>query len=92
MGLVINFPQDYLASELAALMINLSYNARNVEQMIANKGLNLLMDRLAVIIIMFIMLVHDNDDDRNYDDNYNSFNTYQHILKIYRWKKYFLRY
>jgi len=70
MGLVINFPQDYLASELAALMINLSYNARNVEQMIANKGLNLLMDRLAVIIIMFIMLVHDNDDDRNYDVYY----------------------
>lgn len=70
MGLVINFPQDYLASELAALMINLSYNARNVEQMIANKGLNLLMDRLAVIIIMFIMLVHDNDDERNYDVYY----------------------
>jgi len=70
MGLVINFPQDYLASELAALMINLSYNARNVEQMIANKGLNLLMDRLAVIIIMFIMLVHDNDDDGSYDVYY----------------------
>jgi hypothetical protein len=67
---VINFPQDYLASELAALMINLSYNARNVEQMIANKGLNLLMDRLAVIIIMFIMLVHDNDDDGSYDVYY----------------------
>lgn len=70
MGLVINFPQDYLASELAALMINLSYNARNVEQMIANKGLNLLMDRLAVIIIMFIMLVDDNDDDGSYDVYY----------------------
>lgn len=73
MGLVINFPQDYLASELAALMINLSYNARNVEQMIANKGLNLLMDRLAVIIIMFIMLV-DNDDDN--DDNDGSYDVY----------------
>jgi len=70
MGLVINFPQDYLASELAALMINLSYNARNVEQMIANKGLNLLMDRLAVIIIMFILLVHENDDDGSYDVYY----------------------
>ena len=55
MGLVINFPQDYLATELAALMVNLSYNARNVEQMIANKGLNLLMDRLAVIIIMIMI-------------------------------------
>jgi len=70
MGLVINFPQDYLASELAALMINLSYNARNVEQMIANKGLNLLMDRLAVIIIMFIMLVDIDDDDGSYDVYY----------------------
>lgn len=47
MGLVINFPQDFLAKELAALMVNLSYNPRNAEQMIANKGLNLLMDRLA---------------------------------------------
>lgn len=47
MGMVINFPQDYLAKELAALMVNLSLNSRNVEQMIANRGLNLLMDRLA---------------------------------------------
>ena len=47
MGLVINFPQDLLARELAALMINLSYNSRNVEQMISNKGLNLLIDRVA---------------------------------------------
>mmetsp|Transcript_29766 Transcript_29766/g.49787 ORF Transcript_29766/g.49787 Transcript_29766/m.49787 type:complete len:947 (-) Transcript_29766:278-3118(-) len=47
MGLVINFPQDYLARELAALMVNISYNSRNVELMINNKGLNLLMDRLA---------------------------------------------
>lgn len=38
MGLVINFPQDYLARELAALMVNISYNPRNCEQMIQNKG------------------------------------------------------
>ena len=47
MGLVINFPQDFLAKELAALMVNLSYNARNAEMMVGNKGLNLLMDRFA---------------------------------------------
>ena len=47
MGLVINFPQDFLAKELAALMVNISYNPRNCELMINNKGLNLLMDRLA---------------------------------------------
>lgn len=47
MGMVINFPQDFLAKELAALMVNLSYNPKNIEQMIANKGLNLLMDRMA---------------------------------------------
>lgn len=47
MGLVLNFPQDMLARELAALMINLSYYPRNVELMVANKGLNFLMDRFA---------------------------------------------
>lgn len=47
MGLVLNFPQDMLAKELAALMINLSYYPRNVELMLNNKGLNLLMDRFA---------------------------------------------
>jgi hypothetical protein len=47
MGLVINFPQNYLAKELAALVVNISYNPRNAEQMISNKGLNFLMDRLA---------------------------------------------
>jgi hypothetical protein len=46
MGMVINFPQKTLAKELAALMVNLSYNTRNVELMIANHGLNHLMDRL----------------------------------------------
>ena len=46
-GMVINFPQDFLAKELAALMVNLSHNSRNTELMIANKGLNLLMDRFA---------------------------------------------
>lgn len=45
MGMIINFPQDMLPKELAALMINLSYFGRNVEIMISNKGLNLLMDR-----------------------------------------------
>jgi hypothetical protein len=47
MGMVINFPQDHLPKELAAVVINFSFNSRNVEQMVANKGLNLLMDRLA---------------------------------------------
>lgn len=47
MGLVINFPQDMLAKELAALMVNISYNPKNCELMVNNKGLNLLMDRLA---------------------------------------------
>lgn len=36
-----------LLKELAALMINLSYNPRVCEAMIANRGLNLLMDRFA---------------------------------------------
>ena len=47
MGMVINFPQETLAKELGALMINLSYHPKNVELMLANRGLNLLMDRLA---------------------------------------------
>lgn len=47
MGLVLNFPGDLLAKELAALMINLSYFPRNVELMLNNKGLNLLVDRFA---------------------------------------------
>lgn len=47
MGLVLRFPQDLLAKELAALMINLSYHPRNIEIMLNNKGLNLLMDRFA---------------------------------------------
>lgn len=46
MGMVINFPQDNLAKELAALVINLSYSPRNAEQMVSNHGLNHLMDRL----------------------------------------------
>ena len=45
-GLVLNFPGETLTKELAALTINLTYNAKNVEQFIASKGLNLLMDRL----------------------------------------------
>ena len=47
MGMVINFPQNVLAKELAALMINLSHNSRNIELIIANRGLNHLMDRLS---------------------------------------------
>jgi hypothetical protein len=47
MGMTINFPHDLLAKELAALMINVSYSPKNCEQMIANKGLNLLVDRFA---------------------------------------------
>lgn len=46
-GMVINFPQDRLAKELAALVVNLGHNPRNNELFIANKGLNLLMDRFA---------------------------------------------
>jgi len=46
MGMVINFPQNNLPRELAALVVNLSYNPRNAELMIANRGLNHLMDRL----------------------------------------------
>lgn len=47
MGMSINFPHDFLAKELAALMVNLSYHPKNCEQMISNKGLNLLVDRFA---------------------------------------------
>ena len=46
MGMVVNFPQPALAKELAAVVVNLSHNSRNVEQMISNRGLNYLMDRL----------------------------------------------
>lgn len=46
MGMIVNFPQPMLTKELAAVMINLSHNAKNVEQMITNRGLNYLMDRL----------------------------------------------
>lgn len=46
MGLLINFPQPMLTKDLAGLAINVSWNARNAEQMIANHGLNHLMDRM----------------------------------------------
>ena len=46
MGLVVNFPNPVLAKELAALTINVSHYSRNVELMVANRGLNHLMDRL----------------------------------------------
>ena len=44
-GMVIHFPQDHLAKELGALMVNLGLHPRNNEIFIANKGLNLLIDR-----------------------------------------------
>jgi len=47
MGMIINFPQETLPRELAGLAVNLSFNPRNCELIIANKGLNLLVDRLA---------------------------------------------
>ena len=43
-GMVINFPQDNIAKELAALVINLGVNARNNELIISNKGIILLKD------------------------------------------------
>jgi len=46
MSLTVNFPNPILAAELAALLINLSHMPKNVEQMVSNRGLNLLMDRL----------------------------------------------
>jgi hypothetical protein len=46
MGMIVNFPQPQLPKELAAVMVNLSHNPKNVEQMIANRGVNYLMDRL----------------------------------------------
>ena len=46
MGMVVNFPGEQLPKELAGLAVNLSHNPKNCELMIANKGLNLLVDRL----------------------------------------------
>lgn len=46
MGLLINFPQPMLTRDLAGLAINVSWNARNAEQMVSNHGLNHLMDRM----------------------------------------------
>jgi hypothetical protein len=46
MGMIVNFPGDQLPKELAGLAVNLSHSSRNCEIMIANKGLNLLVDRL----------------------------------------------
>lgn len=45
MNMVINFPHDNIGKELAGLVVNLSYNSKNVESMIENKGLNFLIDR-----------------------------------------------
>ena len=46
MGMTINFPHPMLSKELAALAVNLSFNSKNIESMIANSGLNYLMDRM----------------------------------------------
>jgi hypothetical protein len=46
MGLLINFPQPMLTKDLAGLAVNVSWNARNAEQMVQNHGLNYLMDRM----------------------------------------------
>ena len=39
MGMIINFPQETLPRELAGLAVNLSFNPRNCELIIANKVL-----------------------------------------------------
>jgi hypothetical protein len=46
MGMIVNFPQNNLAKELAGLAVNLSLNARNAEIMASNRGLNHLIDRM----------------------------------------------
>ncbi|TMW57386.1 hypothetical protein Poli38472_003311 [Pythium oligandrum] len=46
MQLVINFPQNMVAKELAALAVNLSLNARNAEMMCQNRGLEALASRV----------------------------------------------
>eukprot|EP00644_Phytophthora_capsici_P008094 jgi/Phyca11/554082/estExt2_Genewise1Plus.C_PHYCAscaffold_580193 len=46
MQLVINFPQNIVAKELAALAVNLSHNARNAELMCQNRGLEALAARV----------------------------------------------
>ncbi|RLN50797.1 hypothetical protein BBJ28_00013868 [Nothophytophthora sp. Chile5] len=46
MQLVINFPQNLVAKELAALAVNLSHNARNAELMCQNRGLEALATRV----------------------------------------------
>lgn len=46
MQLVINFPQNIVAKELAALAVNLSHNARNAELMCQNRGLEALATRV----------------------------------------------
>ena len=46
-GMIINFPQNSLAAELAALAVNMTLTDRNCEAMVANRGLNHMIDRLA---------------------------------------------
>jgi hypothetical protein len=46
-SMIVNFPQQSLPKELAALAINLSLTNRNAEAMVQNRALNHMMDRLA---------------------------------------------
>jgi hypothetical protein len=53
MGLVINFPQPTLAKELAALVVNISYNSRNAELMIGQKVPTVTMIGLCYCLLIF---------------------------------------
>lgn len=55
LGMIIRFPQEKLAKELAALAINLSYNPRNAELMV--QGLSRLMLRLQETNDPFLMKI-----------------------------------
>lgn len=57
MGMVINFPQDYLARELAALVVNISYNPRNCELMIQNKGAILCIECAYFILLYTVFCI-----------------------------------
>ena len=46
MGMIVNFPQPLLTKELAAVAVNLSHHPKNIEQILMNRGLNYLIDRL----------------------------------------------
>lgn len=46
LGMVVNFPQEILPKELAALMINITHNKSNCNIIIQHKGVSKLMERL----------------------------------------------